>query len=155
MLNTSQIINVKYHVSQFIIISPKFNFLKVLTIKLKRKERNFGYSLDNLNQHHWHIPICPDIDKKRNKMDFQSIKSRIAQKLARWNAQTLSAVGKVILGKFNLTCIPQYTMNLFKTLKYICIEIDSTNQKNIGKAIVKIIVKLIILQSNLQYGIKF
>lgn len=44
---------------------------------------------------------CPNVDKRRTKLDLTEIRRRIDQKLASWEARTLSTADKIILIKSN------------------------------------------------------
>lgn len=48
--------------------------------------------------------------------------------MANWKARTFLAADKVILIKSNFTGIPQYSINWFKFLKYIYMDINGLNK---------------------------
>lgn len=69
-----------------------------------------------------------EIDKKRTKSDFLRTQQKLTQRSTDWKARIPCNVGKVVLDKSNLICIPQYFMNWFKISKLICEEIDKTKE---------------------------
>lgn len=67
----------------------------------------------------------PMIVGRVKKSDFASIMDRINSKLAGWNMNLLSRVGRVTLAKSVLVTIPSYTMQNLWLPEGICDNIDA------------------------------
>lgn len=72
---------------------------------------------------------CSNIDYKRTKSDFDTIKERIKCKLAGWKARFLSQAGKIVLINSNLTGIPHYIMQGIRIPNYIAKDMDRKSRE--------------------------
>lgn len=77
---------------------------------------------------------CPNIDQRRSWEDFSRIRRKIDKNFVSWKAfvswkvRALSIACKVVLIKFNLTFVSQYSNNWFKFLLYISNNINKLNK---------------------------
>lgn len=133
--NKTAAYNIKHVLNQYCTVSGQF-------VNYKKSCIQFSNGVSNANKRSisqiLQIPMsnkigkylgCNDIQKNRStKEDFENIKRKLGHKLAEWKARTLSAAGKVVLTKSNLTNTCQYPVNWIKFPKCIATEIDKVNR---------------------------